>query len=324
MKYCIVTGGAGYVGAHCCKELAAVGYFPVVVDNLSRGHKQFAKWGAFREGDLRDHAFLDAVFKEFLPEAVFHFAGYTYVGESVEKPLLYYNNNVVATISLLDAMRENACNNIIFSSTAATYGNPQYTPIDEKHPQEPINPYGQSKLFIEKILEDYDRAYGIKYCALRYFNASGADEDGEIGEEHDPETHLIPLVIQAALGKRKNVKIFGEDYPTPDGTAVRDYVHVTDLATAHIKAFERLAHTGESISLNLGTGKGTSVLEIIESVRRVSGRPVEAVMAERRAGDPPVLVADSSAAGKILDWKCRYNDVDAIVKTAWNWHSKNL
>lgn len=322
MKNCIVTGGAGYVGSHCCKELAAAGYHPVVVDDLSRGHEKYVKWGAFRKGDLRDKTFLDAVFKEFQPQAVFHFAGYTYVGESVEKPDLYYNNNVCGTLSLLDVMRDNGCGYIVFSSTAATYGNPQYTPIDEKHQQQPINPYGRSKLFIERILADYQTAYGLKFAALRYFNASGADESGEIGEDHDPETHLVPLVIQAALGQRENIKIYGDDYPTPDGTAVRDYIHVTDLATAHIKALRRMQDSGESMRLNLGTGQGHSVLEIIESVKRVSGKTFQTVAADRRAGDPPVLVADSSAAQKLLGWKYRYGNIDDIVRTAWNWHSK--
>lgn len=320
MTNCLVTGGAGYVGSHCCKELAKAGFTPVTVDSLYRGHSGFVKWGPLCEGDVRDGSFLDSVFARYEPVAVFHFAGLTYVGESVEKPDLYYSANTMGTLSLLEAMRRGGCGNIIFSSTAAVYGNPEYSPIDEKHAKNPINPYGASKLFVEHILADYERAYGIKYAALRYFNASGADADGEIGERHFPETHLVPLVIEAAMGKRDSIKVFGTDYPTGDGTAVRDYIHVTDLASAHIKAMEAIAGGG-SIALNLGTGHGNSVLEVIESVRRVSGRNFTVTEAPRRAGDPPLLVADPALAKKNLGWECAYNDIDEIVRTAWKWHN---
>lgn len=321
-KNCLVTGGAGYVGSHCCKELAKAGWKPVTADSLFRGHRDFVKWGPLAVGDVRDGEFLDALFREYRPTAVFHFAGLTYVGESVEEPGLYYGANTAGTLSLLEAMKRGGCQNIIFSSTAAVYGNPEYSPIDEKHPLNPINPYGQSKLFVEKILADYRRAYGINYTALRYFNASGADPCGEIGERHSPETHLIPLIIDAATGSRDTVKIFGGDYPTKDGTAVRDYIHVADLATAHIKAMERMLEGGAGKCLNLGTGRGHSVLEVIEAVRRVSGRDFTAINAARREGDPPRLVADPSEARKTLDWECLYGELDEIVTTAWRWHNK--
>lgn len=319
-KYCLVTGGAGYVGSRCCKELAKAGYVPVTVDDLSRGHRELVKWGPFCKANVLDSDALGQIFETYNPVAVFHFAGFTYVGESVEKPDMYYRNNTAGTLSVLRTMVKNGCRNIIFSSTAATYGDPQYTPIDENHPQKPINPYGWSKLFIEQMLADFERAYGIKYAALRYFNASGADEEGETGELHEPETHLIPLVIQAALGKRENIKVFGDDYKTPDGTAVRDYIHISDLASAHVKALERLLNDGPSLRANLGTGTGFSVLEVIESVRRVSGRKFNAVMAPRRAGDPPILVAAPLRAQKELNWQCKIPCVDDIVRTAWNWH----
>lgn len=321
MTNCLVTGGAGYVGSHCCKELAKAGFTPVTVDSLFRGHSSFVKWGPLCEGDVRDGNFLDSVFARYKPAAVFHFAGLTYVGESVEKPDLYYSNNTAGTLSLLEAMRRGGCGNIIFSSTAAVYGNPEYSPIDEKHAKNPINPYGTSKLFVEQILADYERAYGMKYAALRYFNASGADADGEIGERHSPETHLIPLIIEAAMGKRDSIKVFGTDYPTGDGTAVRDYIHVTDLASAHIKAMKMLTGGGASMALNLGTGRGNSVMEVIESVRRVSGRNFTVAEAPRRAGDPPLLVADPALAKKTLDWQCVSNDIDEIVTSAWRWHN---
>lgn len=322
MQYCLVTGGAGYVGSHCCKGLAEAGFTPVVADSLFRGHSDFVKWGPLCVGDVRDGEFLDAVLDKYRPAAVLHFAGLTYVDESVREPGLYYGANTSGTLTLLEAMRRNGCGAVIFSSTAATYGDPQYSPMDEKHPQSPINPYGSSKLFVERILADYSRAYGIKYAALRYFNAAGADVGAEIGERHSPETHLIPLIIEAALGKRDAVKIFGTDYPTADGTAVRDYVHVTDLAEAHIRAMRRLLAGGSDMRLNLGTGAGSSVLEVIEAVRRVSGKAFAVLPEPRRAGDPAFLVADPSEARKTLDWKCEYKDMDAIVRSAWNWHNK--
>ncbi|HIT03703.1 MAG TPA: UDP-glucose 4-epimerase GalE [Candidatus Caccocola faecipullorum] len=323
MKNCVVTGGAGYVGSHCCKELAKAGYNPVTVDNLFRGHRELVKWGPFCECDVLDTERLSKIFEEYRPEAVFHFAGLTYVGESVEHPEDYYRVNTAGTLSLLSAMMRGGCDKIIFSSTAATYGNPLYTPIDEKHPQSPINPYGASKLFIERMMEDFSSAHGIKFAALRYFNASGADPECETGELHEPETHLIPLIIFAALGRRADIKIFGRDYDTPDGTAVRDYVHVTDLASAHLKALEKLKSDGKNLKLNLGTGSGYSVLEVIKSVERVSVKKVPAHDAPRRAGDPPVLVADSTAAQQTLGWQLKHSSIDEIVETAIRWHERH-
>ena len=320
MQYCIVTGGAGYVGSHCCKELAKNGFIPVTVDNMSRGHKELVKWGPLFEKDVLDEVGLMSVFEKFMPTAVFHFAGLTYVGESVIDPEAYYRNNTAGTISLLRCMRKTKCSKIIFSSTAATYGNPRYTPIDETHPQSPINPYGKSKLFIEEILKDFDAAYGIKHAALRYFNACGADEDGDTGELHHPETHLVPLAIQTVLGIKENIEIFGNDYKTPDGTALRDYVHVTDLANAHVKALQLLLNGSESIYANLGTGKALSVIEVIQSVEKISGGKINKIFAPRRSGDPEILVADPSYARSILDWECNHSSIDNIVKTALKWH----
>lgn len=323
MTYCIVTGGAGYVGSHCCKELAKNGFIPVTVDNMSRGHKELVKWGPLFEKDVLDEVGLMSVFEKFMPTAVFHFAGLTYVGESVIDPEAYYRNNTAGTISLLRCMRKTKCSKIIFSSTAATYGNPQYTPIDETHPQSPINPYGKSKLFIEEILKDFDAAYGIKHAALRYFNACGADEDGDTGELHHPETHLVPLAIQTVLGIKENIEIFGNDYKTPDGTALRDYIHVTDLANAHVKALQLLLNGSESIYANLGTGKALSVIEVIQSVEKISGGKINKIFAPRRSGDPEILVADPSYARSILDWECNHSSMDNIVKTALKWHKNH-
>lgn len=323
MQYCIVTGGAGYVGSHCCKELAKNGFIPVTVDNMSRGNKELVKWGPLFEKDVLDEVGLMSVFEKFTPTAVFHFAGLTYVGESVKDPEAYYRNNTAGTISLLRCMRKSECSKIIFSSTAATYGNPEYTPIDETHPQKPINPYGKSKLFIEEILKDFDAAYGIKHAALRYFNACGADEDGDTGELHDPETHLVPLAIQAAIGIKENIEIFGDDYKTPDGTALRDYIHVSDLANAHVKALQLLLNGSESIYANLGTGMALSVMDIIRSVEKISGGKINKIFVPRRSGDPEILVADPSHAYSILDWECSHSSIDNIVKTALEWHKNH-
>lgn len=319
----MVTGGAGYVGSRCCKELAKNGFIPVTVDNLSRGHKELVKWGPFFECDVLDEISLTLIIAKYSPVAVFHFAGLTYVGESLKDPEAYYRNNTAGTISLLKCMKKSGCSKIVFSSTAATYGNPQYTPIDETHCQKPINPYGKSKLFIEEILKDFDAAYGIKYASLRYFNACGADEEGDTGELHDPETHLIPLAIQAAIGKKDNIIIFGNDYDTPDGTALRDYIHISDLANAHVKALKLLMEGSESIYANLGTGKALSVMEIIKSVEKISGQKIEIVVAPRRDGDPQILIADPSRAQSILDWKCNYSSIDNIIKTALEWHKNH-
>ncbi len=320
-RYCLVTGGAGYVGSHFCKALAErTAFTPLVLDNLSRGHEAFVKWGPLIKADIRNAAELDRAFQQYTPEAVFHFAGLTYVGESVEHPADYYDVNFCGAKTLVDAMLRHDCKQIVFSSTAATYGIPQTERIGENHPQNPINPYGWSKRFVEQLLDDYANAYGLRSAALRYFNASGADEGTEIGERHDPETHLIPLILQAALGQRPNIKIFGTDYPTPDGTAIRDYIHVTDLADAHIRAMQHIGEKKENLRLNLGTGRGYSVREVIETVRRVTGRNFDVVETERRAGDPPILVASSDKAQKMLGWTPEKIELEKIVETAWRWH----
>ncbi len=321
-KTILVTGGAGYIGSHTCKALKKAGYAPVALDNMVYGHDWAVKWGPLVKGDILNAADLDGVFSTYKPVGVLHFAAFAYVGESVHNPAKYYHNNVTGTLSLLDAMRRHGCGHIVFSSTCATYGVPQSLPIPEDHPQHPINPYGWSKLMIEQILRDYEQAYGVTHAALRYFNAAGADPDGEIGEDHDPETHLIPLVIHAALGLRRHVEIFGTDYDTPDGTAVRDYIHVTDLADAHVSAISRLLDKGASMMLNLGTGVGNTVRQVIEAVERVSGRKVPVKEGPRRAGDPPALFANAGGAGRLLGWTPRLSDIDATVATAWRWHEK--
>jgi len=315
----LVTGGAGYIGSHCVVDLTRTGYDCVVLDNLSYGHEEALRTKNFCKVDLSDIEEVKKVFQKYPIEAVIHFAAFAYVGESVTNPQKYYYNNVVNTLNLLNAMLENNVKKIVFSSTCATYGNPQYAPIDEKHPQSPINPYGMTKLMIEKILQDYDRAYGLKYIALRYFNASGADNAENIGESHDPETHLIPLVIQAALGKRENIKVFGSDYDTPDGTCVRDYIHVNDLASAHRLALEKLTNGAESDFYNLGIGKGYSVKEIIDVSEKVSGKQITREYADRREGDPPVLVADNKKARTLLDWNPKFTEINDIIQTAYNW-----
>jgi len=319
----LVTGGAGYIGSHTAKLLAASGLKPVVFDNLDRGHEWAVQWGPLVKADLSDRSAIEKALQKNKIDAVIHFAAHSCVGESVEKPELYFRNNVIHTMQLLEAMLHVGVKTIVFSSTAAVYGNPVKTPIEETHPQSPINPYGDTKLFIERALHWHRVAHGLKWVALRYFNAAGADPEGEIGEDHTPESHLIPLVIYAALGKRKQIDIFGTDYPTPDGTAVRDYIHVTDLADAHLKALNHLTKGGESMIFNLGTGSGYSVREVIQMVERVTGKPVPKKEAPRRAGDPPVLVASSEKAKKILKWEMKYSGLDKIVETAWRWHEKN-
>ena len=318
----LVTGGAGYVGSHACKALAAAGYRPAVYDNLSRGHRAAVRWGPLVEGDLHDRATLMAALKSHRVDAVMHFAAFAYVGESVTDPDTYYRNNVAGTIALLGAMHEAGVRRIVFSSTCAVYGVPESLPIRETAPKAPLNPYGETKLAIEQALHWYGAAYGMRYAALRYFNAAGADPDGEIGENHDPETHLIPLVLRAALGSAPPVQIFGTDYPTPDGTAIRDYVHVADLADAHVRALRHLADGGDSIALNLGTGDGASVRAVIAAVERVAGRPVPQREAPRRPGDPPQLVADPAVARSVLGWQPRHSDLDTIVATALAWERR--
>jgi UDP-arabinose 4-epimerase len=315
-----VTGGAGYVGSHACKILARAGYQPVVFDNLSRGHREAVRWGPLVEGDLADRERLVLAFKTYRVSAVMHFAAYAYVGESVSDPALYYRNNLAGTLSLLEAMREARIDRIVFSSTCATYGLPEQIPIRETAQQIPVNPYGETKLAIERALRWYGEAYGLRSVALRYFNAAGADPEGEIGELHEPETHLIPLVLQTALAQRSHIDVYGTDYPTADGTAIRDYIHVEDLADAHLRALEYLSAGRESAALNLGTGTGHSVREVIAAAEALSGRTIPWRDAERRLGDPPVLVADPSLAAKTLGWRARCSDLPTIIRTAFAWH----
>jgi len=318
----LVTGGAGYVGSHAVRLLLESGHEVWAYDNLSRGHRQAVPDGRLIEGEVADEGQLVEILKEKRIEAVMHFAAFAEVGESMQHPDRYYRNNVVATLALLEAMRAAEVGRIVFSSTTATYGEPATIPITEKEEQQPINPYGFSKLVIEKALADYARAYGWGYAALRYFNAAGASPSGEIGEDHDPESHLIPIVLQVALGQRDQISIFGDDYSTPDGTCIRDYVHIDDLGSAHLLALDKL-QSGQGLCLNLGTGRGTSVREVIDACRRISGRDIPEQTVARRPGDPPELVADSSLAQSVLNWTPQYTDIDSIVDTAWNWHESH-
>lgn len=321
----LVVGGAGYIGSHACKAIAAQGQLPVCFDNLGKGHRELVKWGPLVVGDMADRAALRAVFANFAIDSVMHFAANAYVGESVANPSLYYGNNVANTLVLLDCMRDAGVGSIVFSSTCASYGAPTSIPIAEDHPQHPINPYGWSKLMVEQILKDYQHAYGLRHAILRYFNASGADPEGETGEWHDPETHLIPLVLDVAIGKRELIEIFGADYPTLDGTCIRDYIHVSDLADAHLLALDAIRSTQQSLICNLGNGHGFSVKEVIAGAERITGRPIATRVSARRAGDPPALVGDATSARSFLGWKPRYESLDAILDTAWNWHqSLNL
>lgn len=317
MKNILVVGGAGYIGSHTVRHLQDQGYNCIVFDNLVYGHRESINVNHFIEGDLADKAAIQKVFDQYAIDAVVHFAAYAYVGESVKEPQKYYFNNVVGTLNLLQVMLTNNVKNIVFSSTCATYGEPQYTPIDEQHPQQPINPYGTTKLIIEKTLADYHKAYGLKYIALRYFNAAGASADGKIGESHSPETHLIPLVLKAIKGENANIKVFGTDYDTDDGTCVRDYIHVEDLASAHRLALENLDNYNGY--LNLGTGVGTSVKEVIEAAESVSGKVCPVEYADRREGDPAKLYAANTKAIDILGWQPKYTHIRDIIQTAWNW-----
>ncbi len=319
----LVTGGAGYIGSHTAKLLATSGHVPIVFDDLSQGHDWAVKWGPIERGSLSDQERLREVLARHPVDAVIHFAANALVGESMSNPTKYFRNNTVGTLNLLDAMHAAGVDRIVFSSTCATYGNPVRVPIDEGHPQAPVNPYGESKLMVEKILRWYGECYGLRWMALRYFNAAGADPDGEIGEDHDPESHLIPLVIGAAMGTRPPVKIFGTDYDTPDGTAIRDYVHVMDLAEAHLRALQRLDEGTPSQAVNLGTGQGQSVRAVVTTVSHTAGKAVPAVESPRRAGDPATLVADPARARDVLGWTCRYPDLDVIVEHAWRWHTKH-
>jgi len=317
----LVTGGAGYIGSHFVKQLVKVGYNAVVLDNLSRGHKESVPANVNLEiVDLKDYKSTRTIFNKYKFDAVVHFAAYAYVGESVENPELYYTNNLIGTMNLLKAVKESGINKFVFSSTCSLYGNPLKVPISENESVKPINPYAHSKQMIENILKDYSEAYGINYVALRYFNAAGADPEGDIGESHDPEPHLIPITLQVALGKREKVSIFGNDYDTPDGTCLRDYIHINDLADAHIKALEYLNNGGSSDIFNLGTGNGNSVLEIIRTAEKIIGEKIKFEITDRRAGDPAVLVADNKKAKQVLDWQPEFN-LEKIISTAWNWHS---
>ncbi|SDP21436.1 UDP-glucose 4-epimerase GalE [Desulforhopalus singaporensis] len=316
----LIVGGAGYIGSHMCKYLHSKGHTPVVLDNLSYGHRQAVKWGPFYQGGLADKELLSVIFGSHDIQAVMHFAAFCYVGESVTDPLKYYRNNVSAPLDLLESMIEHRVLKFIFSSTCATYGEPTSLPIDESHPQNPINPYGRTKLMMENILDDFDAAYGLKSVCLRYFNAAGADPEGELGEDHNPETHLIPLVIRSALDKARKLTVFGDDYPTKDGTCVRDYIHIMDLAQAHYLAMQHLLDGGDSRKYNLGNGNGHSILDVINTVAKAGGVKIDFAYADRRAGDPAALVGSSDKAMNELGWKPEYDDLETIIDTAWNWH----
>ncbi len=315
----LVTGGAGYIGSHTVMLLGEEGHEVLVLDNLSNGHKEAVLYGKLTVEDVGNKERVKEILKTFKPDAVIHFAAFIEVGESVKNPASFYENNTTNALRLLEAMVETGVNNFILSSTAAVYGNPEKVPIPEEHPTEPINPYGKSKLFIEKALEDFNRAYGLNYISLRYFNAAGADTEGRIGENHNPETHLIPLILKAAKGERDSIKIFGTDYPTPDGTCIRDFIHVNDLAEAHLLSLLYLIESKKSGVFNCGYGKGFSVKEVVERSKKVTGKDFKVEEAGRRPGDPAILVADPSKLKKELNWKPKYDDLDFIIETAWNW-----
>jgi UDP-arabinose 4-epimerase len=321
-KNVLVTGGAGYIGSHACKILAQTGYQPIAFDNLSSGHAWATKWGPLEQGDILDRTALDRVIEKYRPSACLHFAAFAYVGESVTNPGKYYRNNVVGSLTLLEALRDHGVDQFVLSSTCATYGIPDRVPIDETLTQAPINPYGASKLMVERMLEDFQAAHQLRSIALRYFNAAGADPDVEIGEDHDPETHLVPLVLEAACGDRDAITVFGTDYDTPDGTCVRDYIHVTDLAKAHVLALKALEQGLTHRAFNLGNGNGYSVREIIASVERVTGRTVPVIFGERRAGDPARLISNSTRAATELQWTPNITKLDDIISTAWEWHQR--
>ncbi|MBB3426636.1 UDP-glucose 4-epimerase [Rhizobium sp. BK312] len=318
----LVVGGAGYIGSHTCLDLANKGFKPVVYDNFSNGHREFVKWGPAEEGDIRDRARLDEVLAKHKPAAILHFAALIEVGESVKDPVSFYENNVIGTLTLLSAAQAAGVKAFVFSSTCATYGLPQSVPLDESHQQVPINPYGRTKYIVEQALADYDQYKGLRSVILRYFNAAGADFEGRIGEWHTPETHAIPLAIDAALGRRQGFKVFGSDYDTRDGTCVRDYIHVLDLADAHVRAVEYLLEGGDSVALNLGTGTGTTVKELLGTIETVSNRPFPVEYVGRREGDSTTLVANNDKARDVLGWSPQY-DLTEIIQSAWNWHAKS-
>ena len=322
MTAILVTGGAGYVGSHTALALAQAGFEPIVLDNCGNGSREAVKWGPLVVGDLSDGLLIRETILKYRVEAVLHFAAYAYVDESMTRPRQYFRNNVVNTLNLLEAQVDLGVNHIVVSSSCATYGVPHTTPIRETHAQLPVSPYGESKLFMERMLHWFGQAYGLGWMALRYFNAAGADPNGELGEEHEPETHLIPSAIQTVLGTRPQLEIYGSDYATADGTPVRDYIHVSDLADAHVLALQHLLRGGESTAFNIGTGRGYSVKEVIATVEQVSGRKVKVHHAPRRDGDPPRLVADSSRATRVLGWRPTRSDLETIVRTAWNWHTR--
>jgi UDP-glucose 4-epimerase len=318
----LVVGGAGYIGSHMVKMLRAEGHEVVVFDNLSGGYRDALLGAELVVGDLADRAALDAVLGSRRIDAVMHFASFIQVGESVQRPDIYYRNNVSNTVNLLDAMVAHDVKRFIFSSTAAIFGEPEQVPIDETQPCRPLNPYGRSKAMVEEILADYDHAFGLRYTCLRYFNAAGADLDGQLGERHEPETHLIPLILQVASGYRDHIAVYGRDYPTPDGTCIRDYIHVVDLCSAHLLALKRLQRGGDSDCFNLGNGAGFSVQEVIDTARRISGQRIDVRDAPRRAGDPARLVADPGKARAVLDWNPRHAQLDTIIDTAWRWECR--
>lgn len=318
----LVVGGAGYIGSHMVKMLGSLDHQIVVFDNLSSGYREAVLTGDFIEADLANKQQLDNLFASIKFDAVMHFASFIEVGESVREPAKYYQNNVCNTQNLLDAMVKHGVKNFVFSSTAAIFGEPKYSPIDEVHPKNPVNPYGRSKLMVEHMLEDYDTAYSLKSAALRYFNASGADPGGELGERHNPETHLIPLVLQAASGRRESISVFGQDYETSDGSCVRDYIHVNDLCAAHLLALEKLRNDDKSLRYNLGNGHGFSVKQVIETAKKVTGESISVNYADRRAGDPAELVADATLAKQELGWQPKYSDLEQIVASAWRWEKE--
>ena len=318
----LVIGGAGYIGSHMVLDLLRADYPVVTLDDCSRGHRDLLPGVEFIEGYMGNPADLERIFRQYPIKAVMHFAAHSQVGESVEQPLMYYRNNVANTITLLQSMQQAGIQHFIFSSTAAVYGEPVNTPITEDHPCSPTNPYGNTKLAVERLLHDVSNATDLSYSVLRYFNAAGADAEGNIGERHQPETHLIPLVLQVATGERESINIFGDDYPTPDGTCLRDYVHVSDLTQAHLLALESLLNGGGNTTFNLGNNTGYSVRQVIETARQITGHPIPAVMSERRAGDPAILVADSAHIRAELGWQPRYENIEDIIRSAWAWHQK--
>lgn len=320
MDTILVTGGAGYIGSQTCKTLAQAGFLPIAYDNLSTGHAYAVKWGPLVEADLSDRAKLCETIEKFKPKAALHFAASALVAESVENPGKYYRNNLHSSINLLEAMRDYGISNLIFSSTCATYGQVRSIPVKESHPQSPINPYGRSKLMVEQMIKDFEAAHGIRSVILRYFNVAGADLNGEIGENHFPETHLIPSIIQAALGIKEEIVVYGIDFPSEDGSAIRDYVHVQDLADAHVAALRYLLTHKKSAAINLGTGTGHSVLEIVEAVQKFCKKPLPIKIAKKRKGDPAILAADNTLAKKLLNWTPRHSSVPCLIESAWKWH----